>query len=285
MHIEETVPLIDDFVDRTGRILNYDEFRARHGAVRINPLWYLAWCRAIPNEWKTKLLGSEQLTAEQRCEEPVININDKEVPLRLVKSSFFYALSVPDIIPTAQKRWVEEGVDFGTDWIKIHGRSFRTTASTKLQSLQYKIIHRFFPTRRFLCTRNVISDPFCDNCGEVETIEHYFFLCDETNRFWQDLAIKLNEKFPPRQHIIFTCKSVIFGCDKDPALINLFILVAKQAIVIQHYKGEAMNFAVFRSNLVKMFEMEKTNARCRDRMDDFRSRWAAFITPNVQLEL
>ena len=76
-----------------------------------------------------------------------------------------------------------------------------------------------------------------------------------------------------------------FGCDKDPTLINLFILVAKQAIVTQHYKGEAMNFAVFRSNLVKMFEMEKTNARCRDRMDDFRSRWAAFITPNAQLEL
>ena len=95
----------------------------------------------------------------------------------------------------------------------------------------------------------------------------------------------MNEKLTSRQNISFTCRRVIFGYDRGPEVTNLFILVAKQVIVTQRYKEEAMNFAVFRSNLVKMFEMEKTIARCRNRMEDFRSRWDPFVTPDAEFEL
>ena len=109
VQIEEQVPLIDDFVDDRGEVLSFQAFVIRHNGMRVNPLWHIAWCLAIPNEWKIKLLGSHQLSAGERTEEPAIKINDKVVPLRLVKSSYFCALLIPDVIPTAQRRWVEEG--------------------------------------------------------------------------------------------------------------------------------------------------------------------------------
>ena len=116
----------------------------------------------------------------------------------MLRPSFIYALLVPYSIPTAQKRWETDGVNFGNNWDKVYERPFKVTTSTKLQSLQCKITHIFFPTRIFLCVRTIVEDPFCDNCGIVETIEHYFFQCEEVNVFWKELACTLNTKLPSR---------------------------------------------------------------------------------------
>ena len=284
LKIEKQVPLVDDFVDETGRMLSFADFGTRHITLRVNPLWYLAWCCAIPKEWKVKLAGSEPLTAQQRQEEPVITIKDKVVLLRLVKSSYFYGLLVPDVTPTAQARWVKEGIDFGSDWSAIHERSFRSTVSTKLQSLQYKVLHRFFPTKRYLCIRNVIGDPFCDSCGSIESIEHYFFSCEQNKRFWHDLAMKMNQKLPVGQHVSFTGNRVIFGYSNRPAIVNLFILVAKQCIVTQHFRDEVMNLCIFLSALRKVFDMEKTIVRDHGPKDKFQARWKPFITTGMELD-
>ena len=75
---------------------------------------------------------------------------------------YFYAQQVTHVIPSSQRRWVSNGIDFDK-WEMVYKRAFKTTASTKLQSLQYRVIHRYFPMRRFLHTRQVVSDPFCDN--------------------------------------------------------------------------------------------------------------------------
>ena len=50
MKIEKQVPLVDDFVDETGRMLSFSDFGTRYISLRVNPLWYLAWCCAIPKE-------------------------------------------------------------------------------------------------------------------------------------------------------------------------------------------------------------------------------------------
>ena len=69
--------------------------------------------------------------------------------------------------------WTAEGIEFGDDWHKVYEMAFQVTGSTRLQS----IVHRYFPSREFLYTRRVIEDPLCDNCGEVESLQHYFFEC------------------------------------------------------------------------------------------------------------
>lgn len=124
-----------------------------------------------------RLAGSPPLTPEERDEVPVIEIGGREIVVRNLRPSMAYKAMLSERVPTAQTRWARDGLDFGSDWCQVYSLPFKVTESTKLQSLQFRILHRYFPTRRFLCIRKVIDDPFCENCGEIETITHLFMRC------------------------------------------------------------------------------------------------------------
>ena len=159
---------IDDMVNDNGNMLSYETFIERHPFLRINRLVFMGWCHAIPTKWKRMLRDSRALTSTEREREPEIIIKDKIVLLSLVKTSHFNALLTPEVKPTAQRRWEMENINFEDNWRNIYLMPFRVTTATKLQSLQFKIIHRFFPTRKYLCIRQVIDDPFCSNCGDID---------------------------------------------------------------------------------------------------------------------
>ena len=276
--IETGAPLIDDFVGNDGSILTHLVFCERHPGLSVNPLTYLGWCRAIPPRWRRTLIGSVPLTADERSAEPVLVIKEKEVPITCIRSCYFYATLLPENIPTAQRRWEAEGVNF--DWGQIYALPFKTSQSTKLQSLQYRITHRYFPTRKYLCIRQITDDPFCDNCGEVETIEHYFFLCSEITSFWRDIICRIRQFITDIGHISFPCYNIIFGSPLYPRPVNLILFLAKQYIAMQKYDDGPLCIQGFRTVLLKMFIMEKTIAIKNDKMEKFREQWKPFVNEN-----
>ena len=271
------VKLIDDFVDRNGNVLSYGAFMQRHPFVRVNYLIYMGWGQAIPVEWRRMLKFSCMLTEAERLQEPEIEVNGKKVPLRLLKASYFNAALALQVKPTAQSRWEKDNVNFGDKWRNIYLVPYMVTTSTRLQSLQFKIIHRFFPTRRYLCVRKVTDNPFCSSCGIVESLEHYFYECIEVVSFWTELQRALNAKLPFREQVAFTCHEVLFGRLCGPDVINLIILVAKQFIARQKMREGLINFALFRHDLQKMFNMERAIAYTRLMTDTFRRKWKFFV--------
>ena len=129
------------------------------------------------------MIGIALLTVQERREDPMIETNVKQMPLTNLKSKFFYNELVSCRAPTAQERWVAEGADFDEYWHKVYEMAYKVTVSSRLQSLQHIIIHRYFPNLRFLYTKQVIDGPFCDNCGEIDTIQHYSFECSYVRKF------------------------------------------------------------------------------------------------------
>ena len=177
----------------------------------LNPLTYMGWSQAIPRQWRVLAAdGSPPLTEEDREEAVCINYRGKTLALWLVSCHHLYELALPYNKPTAQTRWEQEGVDFGERWIRIYRLPFEVTTSNRLQSLQYRILHRYFPTRRFLYSRTVIDDPFCDDCGLVDSLYHYFFECHEVRSFCNELIHKINAKLS-RGQVTLTRPGVIFG--------------------------------------------------------------------------
>ena len=142
--IELQVPLIDDIVDGEGKILSYQDFMNQNVRLQINMLLYIGWCKAIPAKWKRMLSGTERLAMPERVNDSVITLKGKDTPLSRMKARSFYPLLIPYSIPTAQIRWEAKGINFGADWSKVYKLAFNSTASTKLQSLQFKILHIFF---------------------------------------------------------------------------------------------------------------------------------------------
>ena len=84
-----------------------------------------------------------------------------------------YQLALPLKKPTAQSRW--EGVEFGEHWANVYRMSFEITSSTILQTLRYRIVHRYFPTRRYFYSRKVVDGPVCDDYDQVDSLYHHFF--------------------------------------------------------------------------------------------------------------
>ena len=210
-------------------------------------------------------------------------IKGKEVPLSFVKSSFLYTLQLDESTPTAQRRWEAEGFDFGRNWGRIYSMPFRISTSTKLQSLQYRILHRYWPTRRYLCIRKVVDDPFCESCGEIETLEHCLFHCTEVQYFWNELVEVLNSKLPRYRHVVLALRDVIFGGLTNSSIVNMILLVAKQFVLQQRYHDGALSVVIFRQHLLKNFNFEKTNAFALSKLEKFKQRWRPFVTDSNTL--
>ena len=279
---------VNDFLDDAGQFLSYQAFQAKFPAIRmrLNPLTYMGWGRVMPRQWRMLAVdGSPSLTEEDREEAVAINYKGKTLSLCQVTCHHLYQLALPLNKPTAQLRWEEEGVDFGERWVRIYRLPYEVTTSTRLQTLQYRIVHRYFPTRRFLYSRKVIDDPFCDDCGLVDSLYHYFFECHEVHSFWNDLIVKVNVKLPRQRQIKLTRVGVLFGFPRKLPVVNLLMLVAKQFLASQKYRQGAVTYEIFYPNIVKMFSIEKEIARKNGKTDKFMKKWKPFISADGMLDL
>ena len=135
----------------------------------------------------------------------------------------------PICIETWQKK-------LGVDITKYFTIGLRATKEISLRYLHYRILHHIFPTNKILEKMQVKSSPFCDNCEEIETIEHMFFLCKELRNFWKhvsdNISIILGRAF------ILDVVSAIFGLDhseidasdKQINVANHVLLIAKLCV-------------------------------------------------------
>ena len=64
---------------------------------------------------------------------------------------------------------------------------YESTAETYLQSLQFRIMHCYFPCRYNLHLWNIVGDNKCEFCNDADTLSHYFAECDSVVQFWKFL--------------------------------------------------------------------------------------------------
>ena len=278
------IKYIDDITDTRGQILSHQNFVERH-RVRPGPLQYMSLIRAIPRNWKRLLAGSETIPQEERRLGPRVEMDGKLVPIQTIKSSYYHLTWIESHTPCCQSKWESEPIILKGEWKDIYLLPFKITSSTKLQSLQYRILHRYFPTRKFLCTRGVTDDPFCNECGEVETIQHFFVTCNDNEMFWNKISAEINQRVEPRHHFHANASNIIFGALKNRKIVNLIVLIAKQYIVKQRFKEERLIWDEFKAFLTRFFHMEKINANKKGKIETFKEKWSPFVTPNVQINI
>ena len=201
----------------------------RHLPGNVNPLTYMGWSRAIPTRWKALVAGTGSVMLDESEKDScvVIRYNDKEVPLNILRTRHFYELQRSVVIPTAQRRWEADGINFNECRKDVYSLPFRVTRSTLLQSLQHRIAHRYFPAKWYLFKILTVPDPFCDDCGEVDSLQHYFVLCPQLTHFWAMFTRDVNQKLRRGVQFQATCENVLFGCLNGPASLNVIILYAK----------------------------------------------------------
>ena len=146
-----------------------------------------------------------------------------------------------------QSRWFMDLSRYlpNTDWKSTYKIPFSCTVQTKLQSFQYRILHRTLATNTLLVKigiLNVDNCTFCLSTSESKFV-HLFWHCNITLSIWQSLAVWITES----TGITFSlsCPTVILGLSDNicnNSAINFIILATKYYIYKCKMEG-CINFS------------------------------------------
>ena len=184
--------------------------------------------------------------------------------------------------PSALYKWEEQYFYVNFDWKLIFLHPYTHISDTKLQSLQYQIIHRYFPCRYNLSKWYHTNEENCNTCtNKRDTIEHFFYECIPVKKLWEDLTKWFKNatltSFP------LGCLDVLFGVSNNNNetylnALNFCIILCKAFISQQKSKLQDITLHLFLKKLSKRLESEKYIAMINNRYDDFEETYGAIYT-------
>ena len=132
----------------------------------------------------------------------------------------------------------------------------KATKETKLHALQFKILHYTYPTNKILQKMRIKQNDKCDNCSEIETLQHLFFECRHLLNFWYHVSSVVSDILGKKIKLNIT--QALFGilpneiqCPLQKInMANHLIMVAKMCI------SNAKSFSKY-NNLRISFECER----------------------------
>ena len=113
---------------------------------------------------------------------------------------------------------------------------FTCTSETHLQALQWKILHGIYPSGTLLVKMNLRTSNTCNYCGQLDTLQHFFYDCIYVKPIWVELERKA--EFLCNTHMRLTAKDAIIGIGNDNIMrdkqkiksLNRMILIGKHTI-------------------------------------------------------
>ena len=271
---KQGITLIADVIRSNGAFMSIHDLKTKYPTLRVDFLTYEGMLRAIPQTWKTTLASKTltPLSNKDREEAPRLCINDREVCITEVRSWQLYRHGINSKKPKAVSRWEELGY-LDMNWKVLFKIPYICTKSTRLQSTQFRLLHRYIPTRRYLSIRHLVDDPLCRECGLNDTLEHFFYECSSVNNIWNkifgDLHIS-NEN---------NVKNVIFGIEESRHAINLIILLVKQYIIQNKQLDDQVkpSYEGARAMVEHHVRVEKHGALVNGTLQAFTDKWEGIM--------
>ena len=138
------------------------------------------------------------------------------------------------------------------DWKSIYSLPRKITRINILIDLQFKILHRYLPTNKYLHACKLYDSPRCSFCQfEIETIEHLYFHCYKVKTFWLHFCDWLPKPIKNNFKVILTEKDILLGYKNNSNMmintgkINQYILYAKRYIYQQKINIQPLTLKSF----------------------------------------
>ena len=188
---------------------------------------------AIPKRWKLKINSSTFKFQVTPCFSLVLNKGI--TPFTKVTSRKVYW----DIVKSKTKRptSIEIWVDLfpfleSINWSSLYKLVYKISNEPYLQSFQYKILNRTVNCRYNLHKWNKISSNKCLHCFNTDTLEHHFYYCPGSTKFWGEvnhflhntISVKINVSVC---EILFGIFNYLNNNNDAFLIINFIILLGK----------------------------------------------------------
>ena len=174
---------INDIVDEFGSFISHIDISEKF-SINCNFLDILQLRQSLPYNWRKALL---QTSKYHIYNEPCITMCNNTIPYAKCNTKQFYWQLVvgKKQTPTCVTKWQQIYPDIRIEhWEDIFCQAFKVCRETKLQSFQYKIIHRLTNCNKKLFDMNIKDSPKCTYCPATDDIRHFFLECPKVKQFW-----------------------------------------------------------------------------------------------------
>ena len=264
------VGAIYDLVGKNGKYLKFTEFREKFPELKINFLTYTGLISAIKKYQEKSKIGN-----------PLKYKEEESVAIKVVEGGsqgIRSKLNETAEVAAGYRRWSQFHLNI--NWKKLFIKLKKTTTDAGLRWLQFRILHRILPTKRYLFLRNVVDSQNCTFCGaHVENIDHLIWECVHVQKFWNDLNVVLKEKCSHCDNLTFTKPLILFGISHNiitDKIIDFIILLAKRYIYSCKWNGSIPNIRVFQHKLKDRYETEKYSQTLLGNRPKFIENWMPY---------
>jgi exonuclease III len=198
---------------------------------------------SIPIQWK-QILKKHTLMPKNIPPNDTIHIQNKHIQIQntICKMFYWHIIHKDKHTPTAIYKWSETFPGFNTRiWDSIFTLPYITLRHTRLQTLQYKILHRNIACNKWLYNIKIATTDICDYCSKCDDIPHFFYHCPNTKEFWKFtlkwiesiINIKIRDTNFTEECIIFGIPLTYPSPKEMISVYNYCILYAKHYIYIK----------------------------------------------------
>ena len=260
---------IGHFINENGKLYTRDEFCIAYN-INAKIMTYNGCISSI-----SSFLKKSKTTLKDN------SFPDVPLPLRQIYSIhkgaklYYNQLITNENKPNCCAKWTVKFIQ-DINWKKIF-ELLHKTKEVKLKWLQMRIVHRIIGTNVVLKEMNERDTDRCTFCrNERESIEHLFWRCEISNKFWHDFQRLLNEKCVIASRMRVTEMLILFGCDGNIVTDKVFdeiLLVAKSFLFNCKYHNQLPDVHSYIQYLRKHYDSIEYNAKVKDRYEGFQVDW------------
>lgn len=261
--LQKGIVHVHDIIKGNGEFLDHNEIKEKYD-INCNFLNALQIRHSLPMAWR-HLITNRSVTI--RINGPFVYVNGKAVPLQSTESKVIYKkfIQYKYRVPTCCIKWNATIIGPTTDdeWSKIFQWPYQISRETRLQSLQYKIIHRTINCNKKLFDMKLKDSPRCSYCDEIDDIPHFFIKCEKVKLLWCKFFDWWNGLGYPYVHFTGNLgeRDFLFGLSNGAdytTALNFCMLHIKNYIYRQRlFNDNDMELEAIKNILLVKFKIEK----------------------------
>ena len=283
------ISTINNLLNKDNKFLTYTEINNKF-KVNCTHLDIRQIISSIPKIWKEKIKINTPHSNNNNEPTLKIEINNtyKNIQHTTCKDFYWHLINKTEHTPQSKTKWskliksLQDPEE--TVWRDIYNMSFKITRETKLQTLQYRIIHRIIPCNEWLFNIKIKDNKTCNFCNEIDDIAHFFIYCKLVKLFWKTWSKWWNSL---SKTDISNCNDaeecILFGFHGEDDLtqvLNYIILTAKEYIYIQRLTNEnRIDFLTYLPILKKKLYIEELICKKNNTIHKFKK--FHFIYENI----
>jgi hypothetical protein len=231
--------------------------------------------RSIPNKWRNTISESKGKLIDGKENKLLDTITSTAKVCKCVYSRYIASLQYKN---KAFDKWniVLQQILSEDDWKAHNTIVYQVTKNTKLQSFQFKIMHRILCTNRVLKMCKIKAEDHCSFCKvQPETIIHLLWECPIVNSLWQALTEWLSPHI--NLGIYMNARDILLGKpDQCEMLPNILVLRTKYYVYCRKCCDKEIGLSGLKECLKGEYNLQKCIATRSGQIEQFNETWEKF---------